>query len=119
MLSAGCGIRTEWATVLVSHPEFSFSRQDPVAVGTPYDIRGNKALSISRGRQALAAPRSSPLAASREAASGGRHTDDRRRGTIDSPIPRTAPMLPLPVPPLVRLGNLFPGRDVFAKCEFL
>lgn len=28
-------------------------------------------------------------------------------------------MLPLPVTPLVRLGNLFPGRAVFAKCEFL
>jgi threonine dehydratase len=28
-------------------------------------------------------------------------------------------MLPLPRTPLVRLGNLFPRRAVFAKCEFL
>jgi threonine dehydratase len=28
-------------------------------------------------------------------------------------------MLPLAPTPLVCLGNLFPGRDVFAKCEFL
>lgn len=28
-------------------------------------------------------------------------------------------MLPLAPTPLVRLGNLFPGRDVFAKCDFL
>lgn len=28
-------------------------------------------------------------------------------------------MLPLPVPPLVRLGNLFPDRAVYAQCEFL
>jgi threonine dehydratase len=30
-----------------------------------------------------------------------------------------AAMLPLPPTPLVRLGNLFPGREVYAKCEFL
>jgi threonine dehydratase len=28
-------------------------------------------------------------------------------------------MLALPPTPLVRLGNLFPGREVYAKCEFL
>src|SRR5262245_46638338 len=28
-------------------------------------------------------------------------------------------MLPLSPTPLVRLGNLFPLRDVYAKCEFL
>ncbi|HJT79262.1 MAG TPA: PLP-dependent lyase/thiolase [Gemmataceae bacterium] len=28
-------------------------------------------------------------------------------------------MIPLLRPPLVRLGNLFPGREVYAKCEFL
>jgi threonine dehydratase len=28
-------------------------------------------------------------------------------------------MLPLEPTPLIRLGNLFPQRDVFAKCEFL
>ena len=28
-------------------------------------------------------------------------------------------MLPPPETPLIRLGNLFPGRAVFAKCEFL
>jgi threonine dehydratase len=28
-------------------------------------------------------------------------------------------MLPLTPTPLVRLGNLFPGREVYAKCEFL
>src|SRR5262249_54237404 len=28
-------------------------------------------------------------------------------------------MLPSLRTPLVRLGNLFPGRDIFAKCEFL
>ena len=28
-------------------------------------------------------------------------------------------MLPLVPTPLIRLGNLFPRRDVYAKCEFL
>src|SRR5215471_4378085 len=28
-------------------------------------------------------------------------------------------MLPLSPTPLVRLGNLFPHREVYAKCEFL
>jgi threonine dehydratase len=28
-------------------------------------------------------------------------------------------MLPLPPTPLIRLGNLFPGRAIYAKCEFL
>src|SRR5207253_1724497 len=33
--------------------------------------------------------------------------------------PRSPPMLALSPTPLVRLGNLFPRLEVFAKCEFL